>query len=320
MAFGTSRIFKSTDEGAPQLRANTSSLCAVLQAVLVNGYGSTASLGWEGVFYNGTDKVVFRPSYMGYVRPFIRIHDVSDRYAYMHVYSSMYDIDNGVEKKPDGANAYIHKCMYAYPYNTGELIPWIIAGDEAGFYFSTAAAKGYYLFFTNEYVGAMNLFDVSNKFNFSLMYPNSTSMISNVAGGANGNMCYFLLRNPLKTRGATYLTPNYMSIGVPPLLGKNTINGVYSLSNIIYNDSAYNCAIGMYPGLNLVSLSRNISIPLSLDRFPWEMPTNDGGSLLFLYSYAGFSSLSANFTYAGTTAEYACTVAIKIGKGFRNVW
>jgi hypothetical protein len=40
-------IFQSTEIGAPQLNGNTGSLVAVLDAVLVNGFGTRQSLGWS---------------------------------------------------------------------------------------------------------------------------------------------------------------------------------------------------------------------------------------------------------------------------------
>lgn len=46
MAVSQLRIFSASDVGAPQLTGQTGSLVALLDAVLVNGYGATSSLGW----------------------------------------------------------------------------------------------------------------------------------------------------------------------------------------------------------------------------------------------------------------------------------
>ena len=40
-------VYRSTDEGAPQLSAAAGSLKTVLKACLTNGYGTKQPLGWE---------------------------------------------------------------------------------------------------------------------------------------------------------------------------------------------------------------------------------------------------------------------------------
>lgn len=46
-------VYRSTDEGAPQLSAAAGSLKTVLKACLTNGYGTKQPLGWEMQYENG---------------------------------------------------------------------------------------------------------------------------------------------------------------------------------------------------------------------------------------------------------------------------
>jgi len=55
----TQPVFRSTDASAPALTHANGSLITVLDAILVNGYGSKASLGWSKAF-SGTNKAVYQ--------------------------------------------------------------------------------------------------------------------------------------------------------------------------------------------------------------------------------------------------------------------
>jgi hypothetical protein len=52
-------IYRSTDASAPILSGTAGSLCAVLDAILVNGYGTKVAAGW-GLAFTGTNKRIYR--------------------------------------------------------------------------------------------------------------------------------------------------------------------------------------------------------------------------------------------------------------------
>jgi hypothetical protein len=56
----TVTIYKSTDTSAPSLTGQAGSLITLLDAVLVNGYGSKAAAGWAKSF-SGTNQATYRP-------------------------------------------------------------------------------------------------------------------------------------------------------------------------------------------------------------------------------------------------------------------
>jgi hypothetical protein len=57
----TVTIYKSTDTSAPSLTGQAGSLITLLDAVLVNGYGSKAAAGWAKSFA-GTNQATYRPA------------------------------------------------------------------------------------------------------------------------------------------------------------------------------------------------------------------------------------------------------------------
>ncbi len=56
----TVRVYSSSDTGAPVLRGQSGSLLGVLDACLVNGYGSFTSAGWTKPYSTGTTIGVYR--------------------------------------------------------------------------------------------------------------------------------------------------------------------------------------------------------------------------------------------------------------------
>lgn len=56
----TPTVYKSTDSSAPTMNGTAGSLITVLDAVLVNGYGSKAAAGWTKP-YSGANLAVYRP-------------------------------------------------------------------------------------------------------------------------------------------------------------------------------------------------------------------------------------------------------------------
>lgn len=68
-------VYKSTDGSAPVLTGQVGSLVALLDAILVNGYGAKASQGWSKP-YTGTNAAVFRMP-AGTNRRYLRVDDNS---------------------------------------------------------------------------------------------------------------------------------------------------------------------------------------------------------------------------------------------------
>lgn len=70
----TVQIYKSTDASAPTLNGTVGSLVALLDACLVNGYGSKAAAGWTKP-YTATGQAVFRNSAVDGTGYYLNVND-----------------------------------------------------------------------------------------------------------------------------------------------------------------------------------------------------------------------------------------------------
>lgn len=68
------RSLQSTDASAPSLTGQAGSLLTLLDAVLVNGYGSKSPLGWS-IAYTGTNKRVYRSGAAARCQIYLRVVD-----------------------------------------------------------------------------------------------------------------------------------------------------------------------------------------------------------------------------------------------------
>lgn len=101
----TPTLYRSTDTSAPVLTGEVGKLIDLLDAILVDGYGSKAAAGWTKP-YSGTNKAAYRNSG---TQTFVRVVDDNARFGSLGVaevwgYSSMSDVDTGVGQFPTAAN------------------------------------------------------------------------------------------------------------------------------------------------------------------------------------------------------------------------
>ena len=100
----TSRMFRSEDASAPELKYVNGSLIALLKAVLVNGYGTTQSLGWTLEFEDATANLaVFRMK--GGTRTYIQVDDnavgnTAVGQASIYAYETMSSVRDGIGPCP----------------------------------------------------------------------------------------------------------------------------------------------------------------------------------------------------------------------------
>ena len=106
------RVFSSTDAGAPALTGQAGSLAAVLDAVLVDGYGTgpsaKAPAGWSRT-YSATNKRVYRNELVAGSGYYLRLDDTAAignaRHAFLRAFQLMTDIDTGTNLVPTTAQA-----------------------------------------------------------------------------------------------------------------------------------------------------------------------------------------------------------------------
>jgi hypothetical protein len=123
----TVRTYTSEDASAPVLTGAVGSLIALLDACLVNGYGSETAAGWAKSF-SGTNLAVYAPAKLLHeLQPYYRIDDTATTYAGIAGFRNMTDVNTGLFRFPAiGTNRYVLKT------DTAGASPrrWKIVADE----------------------------------------------------------------------------------------------------------------------------------------------------------------------------------------------
>lgn len=138
----TVRVYKSTDDGAPVLNGLAGSLITVLDAVLVNGYGTMAAAGWTKPF-SGTNKAVYRSATAnGGSGLYYRVYDLgvfnylttsgtATRIAAVRGFESMTTVDSGTNAYPLTANKSDNYFVWQKSSsNDSGARDWIIIADQ----------------------------------------------------------------------------------------------------------------------------------------------------------------------------------------------
>ncbi|WP_445391528.1 hypothetical protein [Stenotrophomonas muris] len=141
-------VYRSTDPGAPVLNGQAGSLLALLNAILVTGYGDGASskpgAGWTRP-YASSSVQVFRNSATTGSGTYLRVCDDASAatlstgcLAQVFAYSSMSDIDTGVDQTPSAALQARGSFIAKAPTTAADARKWMAVATEIGFYLFTA--------------------------------------------------------------------------------------------------------------------------------------------------------------------------------------
>lgn len=128
-----STTYRHTDSNAPTLDDSTGSLIALLKACLVDGYTGKTAAGWT-VEYESGNVAVFRGATAGGTGAYFRVDDSVGAFARFRAYSSMSDVDTGVDPSPTMTYWTDGLPIRKTRNDTGE---WIIVADEHTCYFQT---------------------------------------------------------------------------------------------------------------------------------------------------------------------------------------
>lgn len=134
-------VYRSTDPGAPVLSGTAGSFAALMDAVLVDGYGTgpdaKPGLGWVRAFSDGHKRAYQNSLADGGTGMFWRIDDSNAQYVLNACYHSMSDIDTGVDPFGNTLNAW-GKSITA---NTTAR-NWVIVGNGRTAYVFLANGAG----------------------------------------------------------------------------------------------------------------------------------------------------------------------------------
>ncbi|HNQ88377.1 MAG TPA: hypothetical protein PKM73_07185 [Verrucomicrobiota bacterium] len=123
-------VYRSTDSGAPSLCGVAGSLTALLDACLINGYGSLPAAGWTKPFID-TGKAVYRNAVTAVARSYYRVTDTGTTWARIRGYDAMSSVDAGTGEFPT-SSVIAGDGIYAYKSSTADTTarPWILLADE----------------------------------------------------------------------------------------------------------------------------------------------------------------------------------------------
>lgn len=144
-------IYSSTDSGAPALTGQVGSLAALLDAVLVDGYGvglaAKAGAGWTRAF-SATNKRAFRNNPVTATGGYLRVDDTATvsgsnaRYALCTAFKTMSDIDAGADQAPTVTQLTNGVIIPKSGTLDGTARAWlIIANERFAYFFVNASAS-----------------------------------------------------------------------------------------------------------------------------------------------------------------------------------
>lgn len=151
----------NSDTSAPTLSGTVGSMIALLDAVLVNGYGSKPAAGWTKVF-SGTNLAVYRNSTTSpSTGMYLRVDDTNTTYSVVKAYKTMSDINTGTDVIPNGNPAYTNTDVYWIKSSTASAVGrlWHIVADNRTFYLNTSPNGTLPATPTNQFVGGAGDFE-----------------------------------------------------------------------------------------------------------------------------------------------------------------
>lgn len=130
-------IFRSTDPGAPVISGQAGALAALLDAILVDGYGSGATakggLGWTREFVSPNLRA-YRNNPVTGTGYFLRVDDSNALYGWMRGYESMSAISTGINPVPTLAQR-TDGSMWIKSSAAGAVArSWFAIGNERSLY------------------------------------------------------------------------------------------------------------------------------------------------------------------------------------------
>ncbi|SPK73722.1 conserved protein of unknown function [Cupriavidus taiwanensis] len=132
----TVRLYKSTDASAPSLTGQVGSLVALLDAVLVNGYGSQSAAGWTKA-YSATNKASYRMATSGNTGFYLDVDDSAPstaKEARMRGYEAMTAVATGTNPFPTSAQLSTGIVCRKSTTADSTTRPWYIIADGSCFY------------------------------------------------------------------------------------------------------------------------------------------------------------------------------------------
>lgn len=178
-------IYRSDDASAPSLSGTAGSLITVLDAILVNGYGSKAAAGWAKEF-SGTNLAAYRAPAGNRFR--LRVDDTATGSARLRGYETMSAISTGTGLFPNFSQISLDSNSILIPKGSGGTArSWMaIASNKALYFLSTPDASD--VFFTGYFASTMRLTFFGDLVPYKQGDAFATGLIGSVATGSSSEV------------------------------------------------------------------------------------------------------------------------------------
>lgn len=322
-----SYIFRSTDDGAPQLSDSTAgTLNTVLKAVLVNGYGAISPLGWAVEYDEPASFTTVYRAPEGTRFP-VRVENSNTTInsAKVQAYESMSAVSEGILPCPPNSEIHNNYIKYGHTVVYNASIPWIILGDTKGFYLFVQDMYGYtasnpLTAWRMHYIGDYTCYQPHSvdKYNF-IMHLEQYSSYHYWYHGYAAHYVY-VMRNPITyTRDPVRIKSD--TCNLHGIVTKAVYGGFLDIDGLptgadklwqpmyILNYTTRSTTYGTYPGMlePVTEGETNNGYGSALE--PYYEVAGDKKILLMPFGYSN--------TYTHDT--YAQRLGFIVGEGFRNV-
>lgn len=192
-------VYKSTDGSAPTISNTAGGLISLLNAILVDGYGSKAAAGWTKP-YTGTNAAVYKT---GGNRPlYIQVNNNYSGYAEMRGYASMTSQTSGSNPFPTTAQA--SAGVYMPTSSAASNRAWVCLADID------------YVMLWIDYAGDSG----SSSHAFAFGFTDDTKKPFIVAENGSLGTTFFALRTALGSTAAHYALYDYRGVPTSIDIGK----------------------------------------------------------------------------------------------------
>lgn len=213
-------VYTNTDAGAPAAIVNAGgSLITILDACLVNGYGSKAGAGWTKEF-SGTNVAVYKQG-AGSNGMCVRVDDANGPIARIRGFGVVTDVNTGTGPFP--TDSQISGGGYLFKHNTGAgSRNWYVIANEKAFYFwtlydTTTSGASAGLTFFGDIKGLM----AADNFNTMLMSGWSNGSKNNSISSSPGD--YAGAFSPLNVNiPGHFIARSYTQLGGSVAVGKRS--------------------------------------------------------------------------------------------------
>lgn len=253
----TVRIYHSTDASAPVLSGQVGALIGVLDACLVNGYGSKAAAGWTKA-YSGTNLAAYRQP-AGTNQFYLRVDDTNATDARLRGYEAMSDVNTGTGLFP--TDVQVSGGLYHNKSNASSSAarPWTLITNGKIVYFVTSY-DGTNLSQLSAF-GDITSYKSGDAYHTMIMAANSSGTAQGVgpaitSGLSNASNGHYMARSYTQTGSSVALgkhsdyvkTGNASAMGTAGMTYPTSPDGALWFAPVWIHESAAGVVRGEMPG------------------------------------------------------------------------